>query len=74
MAAVELVADKRTKAEFPPEEKVGHRVHAATQQHGLFTRMRGDVFNLAPCYVTQQSQLDRMVDILGQSIEAVLGK
>ncbi|HEV3415462.1 MAG TPA: aspartate aminotransferase family protein [Pirellulales bacterium] len=74
MAAVELVADKRTKAEFLPEEKVGYRVHAATQQHGMFTRMRGDVFNFAPCYVAQQTQIDRMVDILGSSIEAVLGK
>ncbi len=65
LAAVEFVADKRTKAEFPAEEKVGYRVHQATQERGMFTRMRGDVFNLAPCYVTQQSQLDRMVDILG---------
>ncbi len=73
MAAVELVADKPTKAEFPPEEKVGYRVHQATQQRGMFTRMRGDVYNLAPCYVTQQHQLDRMVDILAESIEAVLG-
>ncbi|HEV2968625.1 MAG TPA: aminotransferase class III-fold pyridoxal phosphate-dependent enzyme, partial [Pirellulales bacterium] len=74
MAAVELVADKRTKAEFLPEEKVGNRVHAATQQHGMFTRMHGDVYNFAPCYVAQQTQIDRMVDILGSSIEAVLGK
>jgi putrescine aminotransferase len=74
MAAVELVADKRTKAEFLPEEKVGYRVHAAAQQHGMFTRMRGDIFNFAPCYVAQQTQIDRMVDILGSSIEAVLGK
>jgi adenosylmethionine-8-amino-7-oxononanoate aminotransferase len=74
LAAVELVADKRTKAEFLPEENVGRRVHAATQERGMFTRMRGDIYNLAPCYITQQTQIDRMVDILGDSIEAVLGK
>jgi putrescine aminotransferase len=74
LAAVELVADKRSKAEFLPEENVGRRIHAATQERGMFTRMRGDVYNLAPCYITQQTQIDRMVDILGDSIEAVLGK
>ena len=71
--AVELVADKATKAEFPPAEKVGPRVHAATQERGLFTRLRGDVYNLAPPFVTSEAQIDRMVSILGDSIRAVLG-
>ena len=74
MAAVELVADKRPRPNFPPRKRSGRRVHAATQERGMFTRLRGDVYNLAPCYVTQQAQIDRMVDILGDSIEAVLGK
>ncbi|MBI2824239.1 MAG: aspartate aminotransferase family protein [Planctomycetia bacterium] len=73
MAAVELVADKATKAEFPPAEKIGPRVHAATQERGMFTRLRGDVYNLAPPFVTTDAQIDRMVDILGESIQAVLG-
>ena len=74
LAGVELVADKRTKAEFPADQQVGHRVHAATQERGMFTRMRGDIYNFAPCYVAHQTEIDRMVDILGDSIEAVLGK
>jgi len=74
MAAVELVAEKGTRLEFPAEEQVGARVHAATQQRGMFTRTRGDIYNLAPCFVTEEAQIDRMVSILGDSIEAVLGK
>lgn len=74
MAAVELVADKTTKAEFPSSEKVGHHVHVATQQRGMFTRLRGDVYNFGPCFVTEESQIDRMVSILAESIEAVLGR
>ncbi|MGH7140371.1 MAG: aspartate aminotransferase family protein, partial [Pirellulales bacterium] len=74
MCAVELVADKATKAEFPAVEKVGPRVHAATQERGLFTRLRGDVYNLAPCFITTEAQIERMVEILGESIEAVLGQ
>ncbi len=73
MAAVELVADKNSKAEFPAEEKIGPRVHAATQKRGMFTRLRGDVYNFAPPYVTEESQIDRMVSILGDSISEVLG-
>jgi len=74
MCAVELVADKTTKAEFPAAEKVGARVHAATQERGLFSRMRGDVYTLAPCFVTTEGQIDRIVEILGDSIQAVLGQ
>jgi adenosylmethionine-8-amino-7-oxononanoate aminotransferase len=74
LASVELVADKRSKAEFPPDQQVGQRVHAATQERGMFTRMRGDIYNVAPCYVAHQTEIDRMVEILGASIEAVLGK
>ena len=74
MAAVEFVADKGTKAEFPPERAIGAKVHEATQRRGLFTRLRGDVYNLAPCYVTTDAQIDRMVSILGDSIDEVLGK
>ncbi len=73
LAAVELVADKQTKGEFSAEEKIGYRVHQATQERGMFTRMRGDVYNLAPCFVTELKQIDRMVEILGESIQAVLG-
>ena len=73
MAAVELVADKRTKAEFPAEEQVGPRVHQATQDRGMFSRLRGDVYNFGPCFVTTEAQIDRMVEVLGDSIVSVLG-
>lgn len=74
MCAVELVLDKATKAEFPPEEKVGIRVHQACQQRGLFSRLRGDVFCLAPPIVTPEEMLDRIVGILRDSVIEVLGK
>ncbi len=74
MAGVELVADKATKAEFTPAEKIGPRVHVATQERGMFSRLRGDVYLMAPCYAISEHQIDRMVSILGDSIQAVLGK
>ena len=73
MCAVELVQDRRSKAEFPVEEKVGPRVHAAAQQRGIFSRLRGDVFCIAPPIVTTHQQLDQIVEALAQSIQEVLG-
>ena len=73
MCGVELVQDKQSKAEFSPEDKVGIRVHAATQERGLFSRLRGDVFCLAPPIVTTHDQLDQIADIMADSVWAVLG-
>ncbi len=73
MAAVELVKDKSTKEEFPAEEKVGVRVHQATQERGLFSRLRGDVYCIAPPVITTTEQLDQIVEILTDSVAAVLG-
>jgi len=71
MCAVEYVEDKATKAEFPPEERIGIRLHAETQKRGLFSRLRGDVFFLAPPFVTTDEQLDRVVEIMREATDAV---
>ncbi|MCH7688622.1 MAG: aspartate aminotransferase family protein [Planctomycetes bacterium] len=74
MCAVEIVKNKATKEEFPAEETIGIRVNEETQERGLFSRLRGDVFCLAPPIITSEVQLDRIVEILQKSIEAVLGE
>lgn len=73
MCAVEFVRDRATKAEFDPAERIGERLNAEVQKRGLFTRLRGDVFCLAPPFVTTQDELDRTVSILADSVAAVLG-
>ena len=73
MCAVEYVEDKATKAEFPAEDGIGIRLHAETQNRGLFSRLRGDVFCLAPPFVTTDEQLDRMVEIICEATDAVFG-
>ena len=74
MAAVELVKDRETREEFPAAEQVGHRVHVASQKRGLFTRLRGDNYCIAPPYVITREQIDRIVDGLAESIVEVLGQ
>ncbi|RMF84424.1 MAG: aspartate aminotransferase family protein [Nitrospinota bacterium] len=72
MAAVELVADRETKKQFAPSEKVGERVRQEMFKRGLFTRVRDDVICLAPPLVTTDEQIDRIVQIIRESIEAVV--
>ena len=52
MCAVEFVKDKATKAEFEPAEQIGAQLNREAQKRGLFTRLRGNVFCLAPPFVT----------------------
>ena len=73
MCAVEFVEDKATKKEFDPSRAIGPKVLAEAQKRGLISRLRGDCFLLAPPFVTTEEQIDRCVEILGESIEAVLG-
>ena len=73
MVAVEIVEDRATKEEFAAEEKVGARINQAMQQHGLFSRMRGDVICLAPPVVITNDELDRVIGAVTTAIGDVLG-
>ncbi len=73
MCGVEFVKDRETKEPFDAKEGVGPRIHAATVERGMFSRVRGDVYCLAPPIVTSEETIDRIVDILAESTRAVLG-
>jgi adenosylmethionine-8-amino-7-oxononanoate aminotransferase len=74
MCAVEFVQDRGSKAPFAPEAQVGARIHAEAAARGLVSRVRGDVFVLAPPFVTPDPLLDRIGEILYASTNAVLGQ
>jgi putrescine---pyruvate transaminase len=73
MCAVEFVKDRDTRMPFAPEEQIGARIHAEAQARGLFSRVRGDVFVLAPPFVIPDDLLDRIAGILASATTAVLG-
>ena len=73
MVAVEIVEDRQTKAEFAADEKVGARINQAMQNHGLFSRMRGDVVCLAPPIVITDQELEQVIDAVTNAIGDVLG-
>ena len=73
MCAVELVQDKATKQSFPPVEQIGVRVNRATIDRGLFSRVKADSYLLAPPIVITNEQIDQAVEILVDSVGAVVG-
>lgn len=72
MAAVELVAERRTKAPLDPAAKVGARVTRHAREAGLILRPRGDVLTLAPPFVITEEEIDQMVAMLRGAIVATM--
>ncbi|SHF06297.1 Aminotransferase class-III [Desulfacinum infernum DSM 9756] len=78
-AGVELVRDKKTKATFDPSLKINARVAQEAFRRGLITYpgsggadgIHGDHILLAPPFVITESQIDDLVRILGEAIQAV---
>lgn len=73
MCAVEYVQDRASKREFDPAQGIGTRLAAECRNLGLFSRIRGDVFLLAPPFTTPRHVLDRIVEILETATRKVLG-
>ena len=77
LAAIELVEDKGSKT---PAKGLGARIVAEAADRGLILRLRaaadgppasGDTLCFAPPLPTPEATLDRIVQIVGESIQAV---
>ena len=73
MCAVELVEDRATKRPFSVADQIGPKVHPAAIDRGLFSRIKGDSYLLAPPIVTTTEQLDRIVESVTGAITDILG-
>jgi len=72
MVAVELVADRATKAAFDPAKKIIGKVKAELEARGVFTRKVRDILCFAPALVVTEAQVDRLVESTRGAIAAVL--
>jgi adenosylmethionine-8-amino-7-oxononanoate aminotransferase len=80
LIALELVADRKTKAPFDPELAMHERAKAAAFDRGLLIYpsggtidgRRGDHILLAPPYNVTDDELGTIVGLLGQTLDAVL--
>ncbi len=78
--ALEFVADRETKAPFPPERKLAARLKAAAFEAGLICYpstgtmdgVSGDHVLLAPPFILTQDQTGELVDKLERAIDAVI--
>ena len=70
--AVEIVANRSTRARFPSKEKRGARICRAAQELGLITRPIGDVLVLMPPFCTSKEEVDQMAESLFQAIRREL--
>jgi adenosylmethionine-8-amino-7-oxononanoate aminotransferase len=78
--AIELVKDRASKAPFDPALRLNARVKAEAFARGLMVYPmggtidgeRGDHVLLAPPYIIEPAQIDTVVHLLGQAVDAAL--
>jgi putrescine aminotransferase len=82
LAAVELVEDRATKKNFTSDLKVAPRVKAEMTKRGVITRTRpssgahpapGDILFFAPPLIVSEAEIDRLVGVARDAVDAVLG-
>jgi adenosylmethionine-8-amino-7-oxononanoate aminotransferase len=78
--AIELVADRSTKATFDPERKMHERVKQEAYNHGVavypmggtIDGRHGDHVIVAPPYIATADDIDEIVERLGAAVDAAL--
>jgi adenosylmethionine-8-amino-7-oxononanoate aminotransferase len=82
LAAVEFVEDRATKKNFASRLKIAARLKVEMMKRGVITRTRpavgahpapGDILFFAPPLVISGAEIDRLVSIARDAVEAVLG-
>ena len=71
LLGIELVADRHTRAPYPPSVEPGLQVQAACRRRGLLIRASPDWVALAPPLITTPVDVDNMLEIVGDSIQEV---
>jgi adenosylmethionine-8-amino-7-oxononanoate aminotransferase len=72
LVGIELLADKEQQQAFAPEQRIGHQVTLAARRRGLFTRPLGDVLTIVPAPAMPPATVDRLCDLLFESMREVL--
>ena len=74
MAAVEVVADKTTRAPYAPALAVGPKLARALRDRGVVTRVKGESILFAPPLVVTEAQIDTIVNATAEAIDAVMAE
>jgi len=71
MTGIEMVADKETKDSFPTQEKMGIKVILEARKRGVIIRPLGDVIVIMPPLSISEAELEKLVEVVYQSIRTV---
>ena len=74
MIGIELVADRRTKEEYPYGDRVGHRVCLALRKRGILLRPLGNVVVLMPPLSLTFEEAELLVRAVTEAIVEVTGE
>ena len=74
IGALELVMDKRSAEQYPPEVKAGATLAAQAQARGLIVRaLPGDVIGICPPLIITETQIDELFDSLAEAVSETEG-
>ncbi len=73
LSVMELVADRETRAPFPPEMKVGAYLVARAEEHGLIIRALGDRIGFSPPLIITPAQIADMYASFGAALDETHG-
>jgi 4-aminobutyrate--pyruvate transaminase len=72
IAGVELVADKATKKNFDPAQKVGIRLSKIGEANGVILRsMTNDSIGFSPPLIITEEEVDEMLNRFGKSLDEI---
>ncbi|MDH4247714.1 MAG: aminotransferase class III-fold pyridoxal phosphate-dependent enzyme, partial [Deltaproteobacteria bacterium] len=71
MGALELLEDRDTRRKFPTEAKIAEKLQVAATDRGLWSRVKEGVYMLSPALTTSRDEVDRMINILDESLTAI---
>ena len=71
IAAVELVANKETKAGLEKPGVLGIHINKALQRNGIISRSTVDAAAFCPPLITTRNQIDEIIAALGKSLDEV---
>ena len=74
LGALELVADKRTKAPFPAHLGAGAYCARQALEHGLIVRNLGDCVALCPPLIVSEAQVDELFTKLEKALDDTLAQ
>ncbi|MBF0384803.1 MAG: adenosylmethionine--8-amino-7-oxononanoate transaminase [Candidatus Omnitrophica bacterium] len=68
MAAIELVKDKKTKAPFPWEERIGARICQEVRKNGVILRPLGNVIVIMPPLSVKKIEIAKIMETIYKAI------